>query len=382
MAQRAGIALSRVADNAPFVVTRVDGAPHPATVADPVEHKLEGLSVPEMMSTFERAVGFTTTSIDNGFAITYPLMLPEEQRKPLEDANRFKTFGHFHAFANYYAQHHSSTTKQERDLQVLFIDLTPGQVAAKMSIGSFHSTNWYYSGGSQGKEIALGNVDYMTTQDVVNKLINPTIGKSGTLNCIGILRPEGAFPDVSSSDLEAKFPDTLIKWVSLADLSHGIAMVMHSQLTTHDIQWTHATLISIPLGLILANGQTVTLIPAKHFLPAGAKVLVTNSKDDQTTATLRFKKGLIPCGEVVVQGLTPQPKGTARLRVIIDCDDNGQPSVTVEESGAALRTAGRLENLVTNHKSEDIDEYNNAERSLKQILPVFGQDGVIGELPE
>ncbi|PVF95176.1 hypothetical protein CPB86DRAFT_739124 [Serendipita vermifera] len=381
MAQRAGIALGRVADNAPFVVTRVDGAPHPPTIAEPVEHMLDGHSITEMMTAFERAASFTTTSVDNGLAITYPLALSKAERDALEGANQFNTHDHLHSFANDYAFHHSTAIKQLRGHRVMFIDLTPGQVAASLCVGSLNSGIWYYS-GSKRKDKFLNNILNLTTQDVIDKLINPLKGNSPSLNCVGILRPDGAFPDVSNSQLEAQFPDTLVKWVSLAELSQAIAMVMHRQITTHDIQWSHATLISIPLGLVLADGRTVTLIPSKHFLPADAKAILTTSKDNQTTATLRFTKGLIPCGEIVVEGLTPQVKGAARIKVMINCEEDGRPTVTVEQFGSLLKTTGRLDNLVENHKGEDIDEYNNAVSSIKQVVPVFGQDGVIGELPE
>ncbi|CAG8769177.1 17514_t:CDS:1, partial [Acaulospora colombiana] len=224
MAQRAGIALGRIADNAPFVITRIDGAPHPPTIAEPVEHQLDGHSVAEMMATFQHAISFTTTSVDNGFAITYPLTLSKEERDALIDANDSNAHDHFHSFANDYTFHHSTATKQLRGHRVLFIDLTPGQVAASLCVGALNSGSWFYNSRKR-KDIIIGNIENLTTQDVVDKLINPTKGNSASLNCIGILRPEGAFPNVSRSELEAHFPDTLVKWVSLVDLSRGIAMV-------------------------------------------------------------------------------------------------------------------------------------------------------------
>jgi hypothetical protein len=374
MAQRAGVALSCLANNAPFSITRVDGAPAAGTFSPSTQHNLDQSSVRDAMGTITRSVGFDTAPVDNDFAITFPIGVSEEQEKAFGGTNIY-SHDHSMAFLNAYA----SSASDEDDVDGLFIDLTPGQVAAKLASGGVRDGKWYFK-GTFVRPVVLGDVKDLSLQTVMDKLVTPVAPNYMQLYCVGILRPESAFPNISSSDLEARFPDTPVKWVSLDNLSHGAALFMHRQIIASNDDWDCAEFTYLPLGLALANGQRVTVVPGEHLLPMERKVVLSTSKDNQTSVTLRFVIGTLPWGEVVLEGLSPKPKGEARIKLAISCDRNGGTSVTAEEVGSAVNKVQRLKNIL-NHSLEDAKAYE-ADTSNQQLEQTLGPDGVIGELPE
>lgn len=226
MALRAGIALSRIASDADFSITRVDGAPGLATYSSPTHHKLSnGDTVKDILNTFNETVGFDTKPFDNGFAVAYPISASAEQRRVFYEETLY-SHDHFHAWAN---KHANRVKKHQRNVNFLFIDLTPGQVASKLSNGNTDERRWTYN--FKGDHfVNLGNVESLTAQELFDKLV-----PSGrTIHRVAILRPEGAFPDLTSADVEAKFPDIPLKWVTLDVLSRGAAFIMHEQTTLDD----------------------------------------------------------------------------------------------------------------------------------------------------
>jgi len=372
MAQRAGVALSRLEENAPFSVTRVDGAPSEKNFFPPVEHKLDGNTVEKITSTVTRLVGFDTTLTDNGFAISYPISLSAEQRAGFKHPSH----DHFMAFANGYDFSAIMSEKSDGGFDVLFIDLTPGQVAAKLAPGGLWGDHWSFKWPGGGQTI-LGDAGELSPQDIVDKLITPTIATSPLVNLIGIFRPDGLSAELSAI-LESQFPNTKVTWVSLADLSHGAAVVMHRQDTIHT-EYLGADYLSLPLGIALANGTTVTVIAQDLMLPRTQAVVLTTSRDNQTTATLRFLKGTLPGGKVTIEGLTEKPKGATRIQVTVKADDEGETVVTVQEVGGTAKKVASIENILT-CTAEDVKAYKE-EATIKQVSPTKEGDA-IGEIPE
>jgi molecular chaperone DnaK (HSP70) len=153
---------------------------------------------------------------------------------------------------------------------------------------------------------------------------------------------------------------------------------MHRQ----DTQYTEhlgADYLSLPLGIALANGTTVTVIVEDVMLPRSQTIVLTNSRDNQTTATLQFLKGTLPCGEITVEGLTEKPKGAARIQVAIEADHEGETVVMVQEVGGTARKVANILNIL-NCTAEDVAAYE-AEATIKQMSPTNEGDA-IGELPE
>jgi hypothetical protein len=377
MAQRAGIALGRLADDAEFSITQVDGAPGPASFSSPIHDKLtEGSTIKGIIDHFNRSVNFDAKLVNNGFAISFPILTSFEQRKAFREANRQQpVHDHFHAWAVWHAKY----APNQKDVTLLFIDLTPGQVASAIDQGSIQNGKWAcdFRGIQQDK---MGRIRRLTTQDVIEKLVTPLARRWGKLYRVGILRPKGAFPKISATGLEARFSDTVVDWLTLDDLSHGAAIVMHHEwiITSPSLYKTPRT-IDLRVGIALASGELVTVLSEDDLLPTIRKIFFTSSQDNQSTATVQLAQGITPRGEISLEGLAPRMKGDVRIKVTLDIKQYGNGKVIVEEIGTRLKNEKDLGNITT-WNFQDLVAYRNTTK--KQVDMVLGQDGVIGELPE
>jgi hypothetical protein len=375
MAQRAGIALSCLAYDAEFSITRVDGAPEPPTFSSPVHHKLvDGHTIKDIVDTFKRSVGFDTKPRDNGFVVSLPIAASHEQHSAFGRATGHLTPNHFDCWANKCG----ISASIEGKVNMLFIDLTPGQIAAQVSNGCFENQIFSYrmifQGMSSTRYIILGDVPTLSAQSVIDRLITPLLNAPlRRLNQIGIFRPDGAYPDLSLGDIKAKFPDTLIDWVTLDDVSYGAAAIMHRKNALDSIDAYEGKSTYSPTGIILVDGRLVTILPGFIVLPVERKVWFTTSQDDQTTITIRLIEGVMPLGEVKLEGLSPRPKGQSRIKVTLSIDSHGWTSVTAEELGSNLTRSKALGIMIRD--STVIEGY-------EQTGMMIGRDGVIGELPE
>lgn len=95
------------------------------------------------------------------------------------------------------------------------------------------------------------------------------------------------------------------------------------------------------LGIAKSDGFVVTIIPRHNTIPTQGSAIFTTSKDNQTKATIRVMVGLAPrardnvvATELVLDGISPRPKGATLIRVsaTIDCED--VTIVSAEELGS------------------------------------------------
>ncbi|KIM25476.1 hypothetical protein M408DRAFT_331218 [Serendipita vermifera MAFF 305830] len=373
MAQRAGVALSRISENAPISIARVDGAPFEEYFFTPVARKLEKHTVTAITDTVKSQLGFDTTLTDNGFLFSYPMALSEVQRKEF----KYPSHDHFMSFLNGYDFSAIKAKHGENDLEAALVDLTPGQLAAKMAPGGIWSGHWTFKWPGGG-ETVLEDAGDLSPQEILDRLIKPTLETATQVHVIGIYRPDGPSAEITSL-LEAQYPNTTIAWVSLADIAHGAAVVMHRQDTSYT-QHMGAEYLSLPVGVALASGETVNAIVKDCMMPRTETVIFTTSKDNQTTATVRILKGTLPCDVVTIEGLTAKPKGAVRIQVVLEVGPSGSTVVTVEELGGTARKVTSIADpsLCT---AEDVTAYE-AETTTKQLPKSPNAEGVIGELPE
>ncbi|PVF91833.1 hypothetical protein CPB86DRAFT_270570 [Serendipita vermifera] len=176
-----------------------------------------------------------------------------------------------------------------------------------------------------------------------------------------------------------------IEWVTLDELSHGAAFMMSQNPTTRTYRdYSDAfrnTRYSV--GIMLANEKVVTIVSKGTFMPTRDKLMFTNSEDDQTTATVQLFEDNEYFEELTLEGLTPRPKGQARIKVELVIEHNSDILVTIQELGTNLKAHRRLglvyySDTLFPHSDEDEPHDNSIER----IEMTFGEDGVIGELPE
>ncbi|PVF92269.1 hypothetical protein CPB86DRAFT_802170 [Serendipita vermifera] len=362
MASRAGIALSRLTYDAQFAITRVDGYPGPAVFCSPTIHTLsEAHTIKDMMNAFECIIDFDLTNDENGYSIAFPIAANPEQREGIHSAKLY-SYDHFHAWANGIGGYNEGETK--RDVYLLFVDLTPGQVAAKVGYGNLNSWGWSYNLiGSKSvilSEEEQRGAEIWTAQDVYNKLVKSLLPPNNKrLERVGILRPEGSLSNLSASELESMFNSVPIKWIQLTDISYGAAVVMNR--------------------ITLANGKTITIIPASAYCPVKRKIFFTNSQDNQTTATIKVLRGTTPVNELKFEGLSSKPKGEAIFKIMFEITYDGDAILAIEEVGTNNKVHRDLFGILNSNKTE-MDAYEK-EMMNKQVDMTIGTDGVVGELP-
>jgi hypothetical protein len=376
MPESMGIALSRIADQAPFFCTKVSCSTFFGTdFESPTEHLLEGHTLTGIIQTITNSFSSNDGPIEV-IAISCPIALPREQYEVLHQAYKYT---HDHCMA--FLKGCRFNVKGMIDIaECLFLDLTPGQVAAKLVRGKINYGRWQLEDERTVALTVLGTVDELSTDDVVNKLVLPTVSSLDAIRCIGILQPENSFPNISSWDLRFHFPDIPLLWLSVADLSHGSACVAeyHTPLIEMCDYDGGPDITATSLCIELADGQLVTLLPIGSTLPMSRLFYLTTSKDNQTTATLQFCKDDVPCNRTTVEGLTPRSRGTTRVKVLARCDRFRETTVIIQELGSWEKTMVTLERTRTM-----ISDPVNPVRSFQwSESPSFGVDGIIGELPE
>ncbi|PVF92367.1 hypothetical protein CPB86DRAFT_791214 [Serendipita vermifera] len=384
MASRAGIALSRLAYDAQFTLTRVDGAPGPAVFSSPqTPHTLsEAQTIKDMTNAFERVIDFDVTERDNGYTITYPLAANKDQRDGFNKAKLY-SHDHFHAWANGVGYGGWNDGKEKWNVYFLFVDVTPGQVAAKCVYGNTSKRGWTYNFGDKSailSEEEQAGVESWTAQDVYDKLVQPLLPPNNKkLSLVGILRPEGTLPNLDASELESKLNGVPLRWVQLNDLSYGAAVIMNCQaIYDSDIDYGPSD-TPLPTGITLANGKTMTIITAHTYCPSGTKLIFTTSEDNQPSATVKILRGTTPFEQLTLNGLTPKPKGEARIKVSFELTEHGHARCTIGEVGTDKRAYQNFGSILIWNKAE-VDAYKK-ETTNKQIDKVVGEDGVVGELP-
>ncbi|PVF91840.1 hypothetical protein CPB86DRAFT_791759 [Serendipita vermifera] len=374
MIQRAGIALGRLAYDADFSITRIDRDPNP-TFLPPVGHKLvENDTVEGIVDTFKDLVGFDTKPKYNGFQISIPISASSEQRQAFSNANGCLSNDHFHAWGNNLA---SDPANYKDRANLLFIDLTPGQVASKLAQGLINGWGWGYQFRVEGYT-HLGDVNSLDTHDVYNKLVRSIAPLGIKLHHVGILRPEGAFPDVNATDLEYKLPNVPVQWVTLDDLSRGAAVVMDREPTAPPVMICGtgaATFSSSPIEVTLANGKSVTILRENERLPARKIAYFTTSKDDQISVTFQLSQRTLYFEKRTLEGLTPRPKGQATIKVILIVQKYGGMTAILEEVGTNMRKPYNLKSIDILYQAYQIEGRDGPDMT-------FGKDGIIGELPE
>lgn len=380
---RAGIALSRGASGKDFLsLTLVSGPPSDGVFADPTEHELEAQTPEALASAISRILS-TPTSI----ALSLPVALTDEEKKryravrDVPGMELWYTTDHAVAFLNYI-----SKELPEEELNVLFLDLTPGQAAAKVVSAEVDEGCWYFF--SETKTVAGTADEIKTAEDVIDKLVTPTIKGFSSLHAIYILCPkELCFCPSLASALESHLPKTkCIRFVTLAEISHGAAA---SRERFEGVIITHllgADFLALPIRVALANGQLVECVPRNISLPSKRTVVFTTASPNQTSATLAFFHGDTPIGTVVLQGLKTNPK--PRIQVSVSFEDEGETSVIVEELGSSsslAKVVACLSNPLLVNNKEDIEAYLDKHRGEDTDAVERSdnlEDGVLGKLPE
>jgi hypothetical protein len=131
----------------------------------------------------------------------------------------------------------------------------------------------------------------------------------------------------------------------------------------------------------LADGNFVDVSPDNLHTSGKVWHFFTTSNENQVTVTLRFSGWYTIYDEIVVKGLTPGPKGGARIRVMIEHDNvTREMMATIQELGSNLNTKLTLRG----RPRDQVEGVGYSDPFVGALIPYaqFGTDGVIGELPE
>jgi hypothetical protein len=376
----AGIALGSITEDSPFACTRFEGAHHnnlwdfkPFIPSPPTEHKLHCSTPEDIVSSILTENCLEYVADQKTFTWSYPIATTGAQRVDLEAALGKDSHNHCAAFLS---ACNFGALNSEGVVEVLFIDLTPGQVAAMVMRGTIYGGKW--TSKEPGKKIVLGEIQKLSIEkfDELVTLVAPNLP---ILQSVTVLRPEGAFPELLSIKFELKFINIPFKWVSLADLSYGSAMLLYRRLGLECEPFGCGGNFSCPdvYCVQLADGKFINISIYDIDVRDRTWHIFTTSKDNQVTATLRLFGFYTAYDGVVVKGLTPGPKGTARIKVTFEYDGaNSQSVVTIQDLGSNLNVRLPL-------RGEPWKETEEFEDIFARVQDAqFGIDGVIGELPE
>ncbi|CAA7268852.1 unnamed protein product [Cyclocybe aegerita] len=129
------------------------------------------------------------------------------------------------------------------------------------------------------------------------------------------------------------------------------------------------------VGIAKADGFVLTLIPRSNTLPQHKSVLLTTSKDDQTKVVVKVVVGISPrvadnttIAELVLDGLVSRPKGVARVKVVIDVEQEGKTRIVAEELDGTASTTAELKDIIGNTLTWEGVE------SILTGLPKLGRD--------
>jgi hypothetical protein len=382
MIQRAGIALSRLAYDAEFAITQVDRDSSPTFLPSTHHRLFDSHTVDDIVNTFHGTVGFDGKLDFNGFTVSLPIGASSEQRVAFSSANNHRWCTHFEAWANSYAQ---SVTESRIYAYILFIDLTPGQVASEALYGGIEDGRWIpIRDDTSNARLGTDIIESLSIDDVYSRLVRPIVHRNVKLYQVGILRPEGAFPDLSAKDMEDRFPSTPVQWVTLEQVSYGAAIIMNREHILPEFMQSSSNLVRtrISTGIAVADGKVVTVVPRQVTLPIQQVVFFTTSQDDQATATAQLCLDAGPCAEVTLKGLTPRLKGEAVIKVTLNIAKYGRTAVTMKEIGGNLQIEKVLGPVLDPYPSTTDVREANKESTGEQVEMTLGKDGVIGELPE
>ena len=358
MSTYSGIALGSVAGGAPFSLTTVSGERKNPILCDTTTHKLDtnGHTASDIINT-------VSTFTDGPFALALPIGLPDDQKRAIRDANLL-SFSHPTAFISLNDTQITST--EDGPLNILFIDTTPSQAAAEFSSSELDDDDWFVS-PEKKTVLPAGVAASLSSQEIIDTLVIPTVPTSANLHRIAIIRPEGPYSELVEA-LRTKFPDAPIKWVTLSELSRGAALVIHRRPpTSANTELLGALVAPVSIGVVLADGQVTTVVQRNLFLPTSRTIALTTSVDGQTSATLQFRNGNAPAGTVILKGIAPRPKGEVRIQASVEIDHEGQTVVTVEELGGNAKEVVSLSSVL-----------NVSREELNQFLAQLDREGAQG----
>ncbi|PVF95816.1 hypothetical protein CPB86DRAFT_787602 [Serendipita vermifera] len=388
MSSYAGVALGQVAVDAPVCVTLVSGSLDDPVFTKSTTYQLQGANLSEdVPSTLSKIVD--EVAKDCPLELAIPLAFTHQQ---------ISTLNHLPPIyrgydTRYIIPHHKAIirlyddrgiTNDSPQLNILYLDVTPGQLAATL-VSTENSTYYQNRLFMQRLTVLESDADEQITMmidDIMSQLVTPTVPPSARLDKIYIFHASGKQSTELTYILHSTFPNSQLRWVTLSDVSRGAAISAQRSPKHKMFFGCMYEVAATPVSVATADGRQVIVVRRNTTIPFQKEVFFTTCKDDQTTVTLQVFSGRVLREKVVLAGLVPRPKGIPRIRVSIDVPAEREHigDVVVEEVGSGLRKKIKIPYIFGRSRKE-IEEYfvNPLEEEGNSVVTA---DEVAGELPE
>jgi hypothetical protein len=376
----AGIALSRVAGDAPLALALASGTHSNPEFKESKTYKMQGQTIDDIVPTLS---GIPDLAMKSPIRLSVPIALKGIIKQSVEKSASSSIGSDVrctdHCVAIIHLNDGSATLTDGKERNILFVDITPGQTAAKLAHTEKDDNDWVMF---QDELTVLERTadSQPSAEEVVEALVKPTVNASQTLHKIYLYNADDSTSDDISSTLQSLFPQTPIVWVTLADISRGAAKSNLGNKADH-MSLLISISASMPISIVASNGGQVITVPRNYSIPTRQTSTFTTSKDNQTSATLQVVVGRTLKDKVVLQGIPPKPKGVPRIRVTFDIDMEDNAVVSVEEITSGVKQEVKIPTIFGANVQESQVYVDNA-------IPDDGrkasqdENEVVGELPE
>jgi len=288
--------------------------------------------------------------------------------------------------------------EKEEEIRVLFVDfISPNQFSA----------TFYQGNNDDGKrattiiheeKVDLSAISKSTAGSAPNTLkafkgaISSRRSEQPVQRIIvNNLPSEANFATDVEAEIAAEYPGISIVKITPERVAEAAALSLYAKsLLAPEGRILAQYGMPLPVSIASPTGSIITLVPSGYRIPCDQYVTLTNSKDDQESATIRILLGNHPLAKdnleravVTFNDLKPLPKGEARIRVHIKVSHldgwRDAATITVSQDGGPTKSylfprllAGLPDNaddeyIVSNKKEDNYVQYS---------------DEVVGELSE
>ncbi|KAF4609939.1 hypothetical protein D9613_010267 [Agrocybe pediades] len=207
----------------------------------------------------------------------------------------------------------------------------------------------------------------------------------------------GAASEIEST-ISSEYPDVPITKITTDAVAEAAALTVYAEHTQPPPKRWRTLCpygMILPVSIASASGSIIELVPATYRIPCNETITVTNSKDNQESAAIRFLLGnLLVADEnierevVVFNGLKPLPKGQARITVHFEVSSwegwRKTAKVTISQEGGPSKSyifPRLLNGAELPDDYDDVYEVKNKKEDSDEDAH-RNPEAVLGELPE
>ncbi|PPQ79763.1 hypothetical protein CVT25_003317 [Psilocybe cyanescens] len=359
----------------------------------------ETIDSSDLKSTFEKIAVALPEKCEQ-----YTLSLPShttkaEQKLVLREAHKVRIFRYIGYSENIHTVQNELKVDPTPLRNELVLEITPDAAISRLVSTEVEEG---IRTSDVAKEIVVKNPE---TADLLVELVDPALEalKTSPTEAGSDLKRvviTGASPVVPSLAEKVKSKLAGVEVITATDLAKYTAK--KALASYHDSFADKLVFNVVPLrvGVAKADGFVLTALARNTTLPQEKSILLTTSKDNQTSATIKVVVGTnsiakdnVTIAELALKGLTSRAKGNTIVRVSFSVELEGKTTIVAEEaveegSPAGARATVELTDVIGDllwDDVEDILEATHAEGDNAAVIEAedrwAGEDAQ-GDLPE